>query len=312
MESYEIIALIVTAVGVVSFSAIFTILYISFANSAVAEYQAGKRDVELIEETIYQNISSTKRRKIILRKVKQVFFYVALAVLIPFMIFALFTKISTGVAMIGGRGVIVVASGSMSEINPENPNLASISGYDNQFDTYDLIVLEAVDSPGDIGLYDVVAFRNDKDVNIIHRIVGFEGSGDSFRYVTCGDANNSNDKYKPAYDDIIGKYTEQRVPLVGLFVMFIQSYSGIITLAAVIYCLIMIEYVNEKLFKAQKERSAILQSSIDYVKETTYDKDLHARFVETVRFRDYEYVFDEKGFVSKTPVTFIKTDDGEK
>ena len=121
MESFEIIALLVTGVGVVSFATIFTILYLSYANSSVSEYRAGQRDVELIEETIYNNINSTKRHRRLIRRLKQISFYVAIAILIPFLILSLYTKVSLGVAMIGGRGVIVVASGSMSEKNPQNP-----------------------------------------------------------------------------------------------------------------------------------------------------------------------------------------------
>ena len=312
MESFEIIALLVTGVGVVSFATIFTILYLSYANSSVAEYQAGKRDVELIEETIYNNINSTKLRIRVARRVKQVLFYIAVSVLIPLLVLSLFTKLTTGVAMIGGRGVIVVASGSMSEKNPRNPNLAALASYDNQFDTYDLIVVEKVEDPSDIRLYDVVAFENDEGLNIIHRIVGTEGSGPSLRYITCGDANNANDKYKPAYEDIIGRYTGERVPVVGVFVMFLQSYSGMVTLTAIIYCLIMIEYVSEKIYKAQKSRHTILGASIDFVRETSFDRSLETRFVETVRFKNYEYVFDEKGFVSKTAVYKKTTDDGDK
>ena len=311
MESFEIIALLVTGVGVVSFATIFTILYLSYANSSVAEYTAGQRDVELIEETIYNNINNTKRHRRLIRRIKQISFYVAIAILIPFLILSLYTKIAVGVAMIGGQGVIVVASGSMSEKNPQNPNLSAIAPYDNQFDTYDLIVLKQVDKPSDIKKYDVVAYVNDEGVNIIHRVVGTEGYGENLRYVTCGDANNANDKYKPGFDDIIGKYTGGRVPIIGVFVMFLQSYSGIITLAAVIYCLVMIEYVGDKIYKAQGKRLEVLGNHIDFVKETTFDKSLQTKFTETVRFKNFEYTFNDEGFVSKTPI-HNSTDDGDE
>ncbi len=311
MESFEIIALLVTGVGVVSFATIFTVLYLSYANSSVAEYRAGQRDVELIEETIYNNIKSSKRHRTLIRRIKQISFYVAIAILIPFLILSLYTKISVGVAMIGGRGVIVVASGSMSEKNSQNPNLSAITPYDNQFQTYDLIVLEKVDKPSELKMYDVIAFENEEGVNIIHRIVGTEGYGDSLKYVTCGDANNANDRYKPSFDDIIGRYTGERIPVIGVFVMFLQSYSGIITLAAIIYCLVMIEYVGDKMYKAQGARLAVLGDHIDFVKETTFDETLRARFTETVRFKDYEYTFNEDGFVSKVPIS-NSTDDGDE
>lgn len=303
MDVFEIIALLVTSVGVVSFAALTTILYLSYANSTVAEYEAGKKDVELIEETIYENINSTKTFRKLWRKAKQILFYVAMAILIPFLVFSVFAKLSTGVLMIGGRGVIAVASGSMSEINSANPNVNQIAGFDNQFDTYDIIVLEEIGSPAQIKKYDVIAYRNDEGMNIIHRIVDFEYSGGVCHYVTCGDANNQNDKYKPVYEDIIGKYTEDRVPLIGIFVLFLQSYSGIITVAAVIYCLVMIEFINDKIFRAQKQRYLVLVDSIDFKEETVHDDKLGTKFVETVRFKGYEYVFDETGFVSKTQIS---------
>ena len=302
MDIFEILALLVTTVGVVSFAALITILYLSYANSTVAEYEAGKKDIELIEETICENINSTKSLRRLWKKIKQAAFYVAMAILIPFLVFSVFAKLSTGVLMIGGRGVIAVASGSMSEKNSANPNINKIAACDNQFDTYDIIVLEKIDSPADIGMLDVVAYTNDKGVNIIHRIVDKEYSGGHIRYVTCGDANNANDTYKPTAEDIIGRYTGERVPLIGVFALFLQSYSGIITVMAVIYCLVMIEFINDKILKAQKLRYLTLSGSIDFVEETVHDATLGTRFVETVRFKGYEYVFDESGFVSKSKI----------
>ena len=58
MNSMEIIALVVSAVGVVSFAAIFTLLYRSYANSVITEVDNGQNDVELIEETIYENFKT--------------------------------------------------------------------------------------------------------------------------------------------------------------------------------------------------------------------------------------------------------------
>ena len=61
MDAYELIALLVTAVGVVSFGTLFTVLYRSYANSAATEYESGVCDVELIEETIAENFKNSKR-----------------------------------------------------------------------------------------------------------------------------------------------------------------------------------------------------------------------------------------------------------
>lgn len=305
MDSFEIIALCVTGVGVLSFAVIFTILYLSYAHSSVAELQAGKRDIELIEETIYNNINNERAFRQTWRRVKQIAFYVFIALLIPFFLLSVVTKISTGVAMIGGKGMIVVASGSMSEKNPANTYLATRN---NQVDTYDLIFVERVEDPSQLALYDVIAFVNDKGTNIIHRIVGIESTATGIRYVTRGDSNNADDTYHPSFEDVIGEYTDERVPLVGVFVMFLQSYSGIITLAAVIYCLIMIEYVSDRIFKAQNARMEILSKSIDFESERHIDEKMHSKFVETVRFKDYVYTFDETGFISKKHLSEIESE----
>ena len=61
MTSLEIIALLVSAVGVVGFATIITLLYRSYAASLVAELESGQKDVELIEDTIWQNIAKNKR-----------------------------------------------------------------------------------------------------------------------------------------------------------------------------------------------------------------------------------------------------------
>lgn len=299
MNQFELIATIVTAVGVASFATIFTILYRVYANSAVAEYESGQGDIELIEETILANAHNRQKHRKILRRVKQVLLIALAALLIPLMCLSLYSKISHGIAMIGGKGLIAVASGSMSEKNPANPYL---SGIDNQFYTYDMILLERVESATDLKLYDVIAYVNDEGVNVIHRIVGFEPTSSGVRMITRGDSNNQDDQYRPSFQDVLGRYTDQRIPYVGIFVMFLQSYSGIITVIAVIYCLFMIESVGGKLHRAREKRLSLLLESIDFRTETVQDDSLDSKFLETVYFKNFAYTFDEKGFVSKTVI----------
>lgn len=296
----EIIAPIVTGIGVLCFCIIFTILYRSYASSTIAECESGKTDVELIDETIITNKKNSKLYRRIFRRVKQVLTIALIALLIPLMSMAIYSKITNGVAMVGGKGVIAVASPSMSMKNEANPYLASIN---NQFNTFDLITLEKVDSPAELNLYDVIVFTNDEGTNIIHRIVGFQQTPTGVRYVTRGDSNNTDDDYRPCFDDVIGEYSNVRIPYVGAFIMFLQSLSGIITIAAVIYCLIMIESTANKMFVAREMRIELLQRSIDFKTETVRDDELNSKFIETVYFKNYAYTFDENGFVSKTLVS---------
>ena len=120
MSTFDIIALVVTAVGVLSFSIIFTVLYRSYALSTINEFSVGHRDLELIDEAIFENQAYVKTQKKILNAIRQTLFYLFLAITIPALALALISKFNSGIAMVNGKGIIVVASGSMSEKNPAN------------------------------------------------------------------------------------------------------------------------------------------------------------------------------------------------
>ena len=300
MQSFEIIALVVSAVGVVCFAFIFTILYRSYASTSVAEIESGQRDVELIERVILENVKNAKKRHRIIHRVKQALSVAVIAILVPFLILAVISKAQNGVVMIFDRGIIGVASGSMSEKHKDNTYL---SDYDNQFDTYDLIVIEKVSSEESLRKYDVIVYKNSEGVNIIHRIIGIEYTDSGVKYVTRGDSNNQTDKYKPTFDDVIGRYTGSKVSFVGIFVMFLQSYSGIVTAAAVIYCLLMIERVGDKINKKENERLKFLSENIDFEDECNLeDGELESSFVERVRYKNCVYTFSERGLVSKSEI----------
>ena len=68
MKSTEIISLVVTFIGIFSFATIFTILYGNYASMSIQELKSGKRDIELIDEVIYERQESVKRRKEIAKK----------------------------------------------------------------------------------------------------------------------------------------------------------------------------------------------------------------------------------------------------
>ena len=298
MNSFEFIAPLVTGVGMISFAVIFTLLYRTYANSAIAEYESGQCDVDLIEETILDNRKSTKKSRIVWKKIKKALFIALIAILVPFLLLAVYSKITNGVAMIGGKGTIAVASDSMAYKNPENLYLANIN---NQFRAYDMITLEKVESPSDLQIYDVIAFYDqEKGVNVIHRIVGFQNTAEGLKYVTRGDSNNADDTYKPSFNDILGEYTGSRVPYIGAFAIFIQSYSGIITVIAVMYCLFMIEIIGNKIYVVHDKRLDFLLESIDFKTTTSANGSIDSKFIETVYFNNFIYTFDENGLVSQT------------
>ena len=294
MTSVEIISLVVTAMGVCSFSAIFTILYRNYTAASIKEISTGKTDIDLIDEFIYNSQKNIERRREIFSKIKSALFYTLLALLIPVFIFAMISKFNNDVVMFGGKSLMVVASGSMSQRNEENTYLDT-EGLYNQFDTYDIIILKKVTKSSEIKMYDVIAFVNDEGINVIHRIKGYSGDA----YITRGDSNNADDKYKPTFDDVIGVYTNKKIPLLGIFVLFFQSPSGVVTIGALIFCLVMMDKQNKRLQDMQLERLKKLRDAIGFDGDQTTSKEFSARFNQYIYYKGYAYVFNDEGFVTK-------------
>lgn len=300
MTSTDIISTVVTFIGVFSFATLFTILYKSYASSQIAEIKSGKRDIEIIDEVIYERQQHVQNRRKVIGLIRTIAFYVIIIIVLPIFVFSLVNKVMGNVMMIGDKAVMVVATGSMGYKNEANDYLFN-RNLNNQFQQYDIIVLEKVEK-SDIHLYDVIAYKNDKNLNIIHRIISIE-PGSTTKYVTRGDIYDSSktDLYKPVYDDIIGRYTGKRIPGVGIFIMFLQSYAGIITVISLVYCLLMIDRTAEKINKVQQERIDKLEEALDYLDESSKDC-LKAEYKETIYYKGFAYIFDENGFVDKEEI----------
>ena len=245
-NNVEILGLVVSLIGVGCFAAVFTILYITYSHSTINEFKSGKKDIELIDEAIYENLSKVKKRSKIFKTIKSIGFYGLMIIIIPFFALSLVNKFTGDVTMIANKGIIVVATGSMSEKNESNEYLIT-NNLENQFDAYSIIVIEKVKYNSDLQLYDVISFTNDKGDNIIHRIIGIGFGPNGVEYETRGDSNNISDTYHPNIKDIHGKYTGKHLPLAGMFVLFMQSSIGLVTMIALIYCLTMIDKITNKI-----------------------------------------------------------------
>lgn len=302
MTQNEIIALVVTFIGVLSFATIITMLYYSYISSAIKDIGLGKQDADLLYDLVKNNKEKIQKRRKTIAIIKNCVFCIFLAIIIPVIALAVVSKANGNVMMIGGNSVMVVASGSMSEKNSANSYLVS-QKLDNQFQTYDVIGISKVKSDSDLKQYDVIAFINDKGINVIHRIIDFDYQNGKRVYVTRGDANNATDTYKPSFDDVIGKYNGKRVPLVGMLVLFFQSGSGIVTAIAVIYCLFMIDHLSNKMSQASAKRLDILSSVFDV--EDMDEEDIEMMkigYVEYILYEGYMYRIDENGLVDKKEV----------
>lgn len=301
MEQSELIAIIVTIVGLLCFGGVFTLLYFSYRKSSVNQIETGKRDIDLIDAALREKDPKIKKRRKISGILRTALFVLFLAIIIPVLIISVIGRFTT--EPVFDEGLIVVASGSMSQRNEANTYLDT-EHLDNQFNTYDVIVIRKVKSAEELKQYDVIAYRDrDGKTTIIHRIREIievsDGSPGGVRFITRGDSNNSDDFYRPNLDDVMGVYTGGRAQTIGIFVMFVQSVPGIITIAAVLYCLVMVDIVSRKIEKIEQDRIDKLMGAIE---DVTDAKELKAEFREIIYYHGYEYHFDEKGFVKKSEV----------
>lgn len=306
MSSTDIIAIIVTVIGVASFAAVVTILFRNYIKSSIKETRNGERDIELVDDLVYSNDKGVIRKRRAASIGKNVAYYSILAVLIPLFGLSLYSRIKNNVTQFGNNALLVVASGSMSVKLESNEYLYTYN-LNNQFNTYDLITVHTVANTGGLSRYDVIAYRNDKGINVIHRIIDIDTSGSEIRYVTRGDANASSDSYRPKFSDIIGKYTNKRIPGIGVFVMFFQSYAGIVTILSVVYCTIMISHYHKKLDEATDERQELLASVFDINSLSLDDSDLMTSSHEnTIFFKGTAYHFNETQLIEKREMNEIE------
>ena len=73
-----------------------------------------------------------------------------------------------------------------------------------------------------------------------------------------------------------------------MFVLFMQSSIGIITVVALVYCLIMIDRFTEKILRAQQNRLDRLSSAIDFEHETELGT-MSASYSETIYYKGFSY-----------------------
>lgn len=294
MSKMEIIALVVTIISLLCFCIVFTILFSHYCKASSEEVLSGKKDIELLDSEFLEKKKKKKESKT-KKIVKKVVSYVVLSVLVVFLGLSIYSKANNDVMLFGNSALLTVASGSMSYKNEENTYL-DFNNLDDQFQTYDVIQIEKVKEE-DLKLYDVIAFKNDENKIIIHRIIKIESDVLGVKYTTRGDANNLSDEFNPRFENIIGRYTGRRVPIVGIFVLFLQSYSGMVTVVALLYCIYMFDKNYSKLKKNCDDRLNLL---LDIIKDPLNVKEFKTTYVQYIYYQGNIYEFQDGVFKKKT------------
>lgn len=139
----------------------------------------------------------------------------------------------------------------MNEKHKDNNYLTDYN-LNTQFPANAIIEIHKI-TEDDVYIFDVIAFKNDKGETIVHRIVDVKDINGVRHYVMRGDSNNKSDRFEPTFDDFIGRYQGIYVRGIGIFILFMQSNAGIVTVLAVFYNLILFFSLHERLKRIDRK-----------------------------------------------------------
>lgn len=176
-----------------------------------------------------------------------------------------------------------------------------------QFPANAIIEINKVEEQ-DVYIYDVIAFKNEKGQTIVHRIVDVRVINGVNHYVMRGDANNKNDDFEPTFENFIGRYQGSYVKGIGIFILFMQSNSGITTVLAVFYNLGLFFTLHEKLKKLADDRNELLAKAIDYDLDYKLDN-VDQDFVQYIYYKDFVYRFRSNEFLGKEKSSLEPSDE---
>ena len=303
MKPIEIISLVVTALCVISFSIVFTVLFRRYYLHNIADVKAGKEDIELLDNAVAEEKAKKNKNRKIRKFVFKILGWVFLGAVALFFGVAMYGRFTNNTMLMGNRSLIVIASGSMSKRNEANTYL-DYYNLNNQFNTYDVIGISKYEKQSDIQLYDVVAFKNSEGTTIVHRIIDIKIIGDELRYDTRGDSNSASDNGTQytnylEFKNIIGKYNNFRLKNVGIFVIFLQSNAGIVTVLAVVYCLFMFDHYNSKYEMEVEKRTTMLVELLKFNLQEERKDEIITSYLEQLTFQGKTFVFENGEFVEK-------------
>lgn len=303
MNQFELFSLIVTLICLVSFSLVFTILFRNYNLNALRDIEEGKDDIDLIDDVLIQEKQKKSKKHKIFKVIGRVVYYTLYTVIFIFFSFSLASRIMNNSMLFGNSGVVVIASGSMSTKHVNNKYLVENS-LDDQINTYDVIGVSKYNDMNEVELYDVIAFKAKDGRTIVHRIISLEEKDNNLSIITRGDAQVASDNgnlYDGTlrYEDIIGYYNHFNLPLIGSFVIFLQSNNGIITVLAIGYCVVMFDFYRNKLDKAILKRTNLLIELIDYDVDFP---DVSNYFKQELIYKGYKYIFNKGEFVEKIEI----------
>lgn len=186
-------------------------------------------------------------------------------VFLALMVFVGYVRASGEQFAIGDTYYVIILTGSMEEARESNTYLAS-NKLTNQISTFSLIGLEKIESEDDIKLYDIVSYYNSDKELIVHRVIsiGVNDDGET-TYTLRGDANAFSDTEERnlTIDKLDAKFNGYQNFGLGLFINYIRSNIGIITVSLALILIMVYDFFDIMLGKRINLRKEYLYPIID-------------------------------------------------
>lgn len=247
MNSITIIVIVVVALLTAVIFGLTWIAYNSCLKAYKLEVSHGQHDKEIFKE---YHAKKKKKGGKVLGLIGSCAF---LAALLSLFVTGIVYRASGENFTINNQTVLVVKSGSMSGFYSQNlVTQYQEYNYDTslQFDVGDICVFEKVSNDAELVEGEVYGYKY-RNYIITHRLVKvYEDSMYEFR----GDNNPTSDGILVSKENVIYHYTGKKVPVIGAFILYAQSYFGIWSLISIIGIAVSSEIVYRKIDKINKER----------------------------------------------------------
>lgn len=255
MANFEIYVFILCLIVFIMLTAMFSYLIAIIFKQDIRLIRAGLED-----NAILKAYTQEKNKNKTIKYVEMILSVFICAVLIIAFAFSVYVNIKENSFAKGVSSLKVVNSTSMASKNESNDYLFE-NGIDNQIGMYDLIVMHPIPTEQELKLYDVVAYEIDGTI-ILHRIVSIEESNEAHpnqRYfIFQGDALSNPDRYPVLYSQMLGIYKDEKIPMLGHFIMFMQSPAGWLCILLTVFAVVVTPFMEKKLKAEETKRLEII------------------------------------------------------
>ncbi len=262
--TFEVYSFLLCFITFILLTGVFTVTLVWLVKLKFKVIDLGAEDEKIKSEYL----KTLEKKPSIIGKIFDCFvLFVCCLLLVVAFTFSSYVSLRDGKKANGIPTLSVVKSESMSYVNDKNQYVKP-EEVSEHIQMFDLIVFYKLPDEKDLKVNDIVIYEADGEL-IIHRIVAIEepnAKHEERHFLLHGDANRSPDYFPVTYSQMKGIYTGDRIPMVGSFVMFMQSPAGWLCIILMVYAIISVPII-EKMFNKHTNARLIAMGLIADDKE---------------------------------------------